>query len=111
MQRFVDSAQPGLVPEGLPRAVIHLPGYSIELGLCHFPGSPVFLRYRGFFKNDPYSAGVRPDDWFGEGDALVGVYSGRLGASEMEAQLGVVWKADLVDQVVKGGKRAAAGAI
>jgi hypothetical protein len=32
---------------------------------------------------------------------FVGVYSGRLGADEMKAQLGIVWKARVVDEIVQ----------
>lgn len=66
-------------------------------------GSPVIFRYRGFYKHNTESAQVADDDWFGEGDMFVGVYSGRLGASEVEAQLGIVWKASLIDEIVDAG--------
>lgn len=33
---------------------------------------------------------------------FLGVYSGRLGKGEMEAQLGVVWKASLLDEIIDG---------
>ncbi|MFD0928512.1 trypsin-like peptidase domain-containing protein [Methylophilus glucosoxydans] len=63
-------------------------------------GSPVILRFRGFYKQDLGSAIPSDEDWFGEGDMFVGVYSGRLGKSELEAQLGVVWKARLIDEII-----------
>jgi hypothetical protein len=63
-------------------------------------GSPVLFRYRGFYKHDTASSAVSEEDWFGEGDMFIGVYSGRLGASSVEAQLGVVWKAHLIDEVI-----------
>lgn len=69
-------------------------------------GSPVILRYRGFYKNDLSSAVPQNEDWFGEGDMFVGVYSGRLGKSELEAQLGIVWKAYLIDEIIDAGVRA-----
>jgi len=65
-------------------------------------GSPVLFRYRGFYKHDSGSPTVSKDDWFGEGDKLVGVYSGRLGASSLEAQLGIVWKAHLIEEIIAG---------
>lgn len=34
---------------------------------------------------------------------FVGVYSGRLGDGEMKAQLGIVWKACLIDEIVQAG--------
>lgn len=69
-------------------------------------GSPVILRYRGFYMHDQKSAIPNDEDWFGEGDMFVGVYSGRLGKSEVEAQLGMVWKARLIDEIIDGGTRA-----
>lgn len=67
-------------------------------------GSPVILRYRGFYKNNPEAQEIQDDDWFGEGDMFVGVYSGRLGASAVEAQLGIVWKAHLIDEIIDAQK-------
>lgn len=69
-------------------------------------GSPVIHRYRGFYKNDPEAKEARPDDWFGEADNFVGIYSGRLGASQLEAQLGIVWKPHLIDEVIDGTRKA-----
>jgi hypothetical protein len=66
-------------------------------------GSPVVLRYRGFYKHNKDSSGISGEDWFGEGDMFVGVYSGRLGASDIDAQLGIVWKAHLIDEIIDGG--------
>jgi hypothetical protein len=65
-------------------------------------GSPVLLRYRGFYKHNRDSAEPSDDDWFGEGTMPVGIYSGRLGASSIEAQLGVVWKFHLIDEIIDG---------
>ncbi len=42
---------------------------------------------------------------------FVGVYSGRVGADEMKAQLGIVWKATVIDEIIDGhslGEAAAA---
>jgi len=36
-------------------------------------------------------------------DVVVGIYSGRLGAHEIEAQLGVVWKRNVIDETVMNG--------
>lgn len=72
-------------------------------------GSPVILRYRGFHKSDPTTPAVSAEDWFGEGDMFVGVYSGRLlGMSELEAQLGIVWKSRVIDEIIDGGSQAKA---
>lgn len=69
-------------------------------------GSPVIFRYRGFYKNNPQAKEIADDDWFGEGDMFAGIYSGRLGASSVEAQLGVVWKPHLIDEIIDGHTKA-----
>lgn len=69
-------------------------------------GSPVIFRYRGFYKNNPEAQEMADGDWFGEGDMFAGVYSGRLGASTVEAQLGIVWKAHLIDEIIDAQKTA-----
>ena len=37
---------------------------------------------------------------------FAGIYSGRLRASAVEAQLGIVWKPHLIDEVIDGNTRA-----
>ncbi len=46
------------------------------------------------------------DSWIGTGRKILGIYSGRLGASNVEAQLGIVWHRELIDEVVAKGKSA-----
>jgi hypothetical protein len=36
---------------------------------------------------------------------FIGVYSGRLRAREDEAQIGVVWHASFIDEIIAGGLR------
>lgn len=69
-------------------------------------GSPVIMRYRGFYKYDASSPTVSAEDWFGEGSNFVGVYSGRLGSTQLEAQLGIVWKQHVIDEIIAGNKSA-----
>lgn len=64
-------------------------------------GSPVIFRYRGFYKHGE-SEEAGPNDWLGEGDDFVGVYSGRVGASDVEAQLGIVWKRTVIEEIIEG---------
>ncbi len=61
-------------------------------------------RYRGFYKHDENNSGMGDQDWFGEADSFVGVYSGRLGASQLEAQMGIVWKKLLIEEIVNGSR-------
>ena len=79
------------------------PSYLIDTATrSGMSGSPVIFRYRGFYKNDLTAEDIANDDWFGEGDMFAGIYSGRLGASSIEAQLGIVWKPHLIDELIDG---------
>ena len=77
------------------------PNYLVDTATrSGMSGAPVIFRYRGFYKNDLHAKEVANDDWFGEGDMFVGIYSGRIGASSVEAQLGIVWKPHLIDEIL-----------
>lgn len=39
---------------------------------------------------------------FGKRDVVLGIYSGRLGADEVKAQLGIVWKRSVIEETVTG---------
>jgi hypothetical protein len=43
---------------------------------------------------------------FGERDQILGIYSGALGAHQVEAQLGVVWKRQVIEETIAGQARA-----
>lgn len=61
-------------------------------------GAPVIaVARRGVLEPEAGLAG----NW-DPGCRFVGVYSGRLGHGELEAQLGIVWKAQAVDEIVQG---------
>lgn len=63
-------------------------------------GSPVIMQHKGFYINLNDD-----DDWRGDALQFLGVYSGRLGAlnekDEFKAQLGIVWKKDLIDEIIE----------
>ena len=60
-------------------------------------GAPVIaVARRGVLEPEAGLAG----NW-DSGYRFVGVYSGRLGHGELEAQLGIVWKAQVVDDIVQ----------
>jgi hypothetical protein len=67
-------------------------------------GSPVVHRYRGFYKSSNFK-GIGKGDWLGEGSQFIGVYSGRIGESEFEAQLGKVWKVTTINEIIEGRTR------
>ena len=68
-------------------------------------GSPVIAQYVGVYKENPESPD--PFDWIGMGRKFLGVYSGRLpGQDIFEAQLGIVWKASTINEIIIEGIRA-----
>lgn len=52
----------------------------------------------------PFEAGdgKRYESEFAIRNSILGVYSGRLGAHEVEAQLGVVWKVRVIEEILRG---------
>jgi hypothetical protein len=62
-------------------------------------GSFVVAQHSGFYYPD------QKPSFFGLARRLLGIYSGRVGRSEFEAQLGVVWLREEIDRVVQKGQR------
>lgn len=63
-------------------------------------GSPVVMRRIGIHgMKDGKVAGT---ELIGEIRNLIGVYSGRVGDDEFKAQLGIVWKARVIDEIIDG---------
>ena len=67
-------------------------------------GSPVIAQYVGIYTENPENP--QPFDWIGTGRKFLGIYSGRLpGQDIFEAQLGIVWKASLINEIIESGMR------
>jgi len=64
-------------------------------------GSFVIAQHTGIFLPNGEMSG---DSWIGTGRKILGIYSGRLGASDVEAQLGIVWWRHLIDEVIQKGR-------
>lgn len=60
-------------------------------------GGPVLAMAAGGYTTERMSVVIGQD-----GSRFAGIYSGRLGDNEMEAQLGVVWKAAVIDEIIGG---------
>ena len=90
------ASEPSIDIDGVPKLLIDS---ATREGMS---GSPVIAQYTGFYQDDPDK--VSPDDWFGSDRLLLGIYSGRiLAENELEAQLGIVWKAKVIDEIIAGG--------
>ncbi len=95
------ASEPNVNLDGLPKMLIDA---TTREGLS---GAPVIVQYVGLHKNDPKSPTLASDDWIGMGRKFLGVYSGRIGlaSDQFEAQLGIVWKAPVIEEVIRGQLR------
>ncbi|KFC61348.1 hypothetical protein FF80_04140 [Devosia sp. LC5] len=76
----------------------HLPLVLIDTATREgMSGSPVFVRHHGIYFGGPE---LTDESSIGTVEAFFGVYSGRIGEDEMGVQLGRVWKAPVVDQII-----------
>ena len=67
-------------------------------------GSPVYLYSIGYFQSEEkYDTG----DYkrcIGEGRRFLGVYSGRVGDDNFQAQLGIVWKSCTIEEIIQAAQ-------
>ncbi len=89
------ATEPGIDCDNLPKLLIDTackPGMS---------GSPVIFRRSGLHGLDGIN--LVDSTVFGQIQGFVGIYSGRVvGESDIDAQLGIVWKASVIDEIIKG---------
>jgi hypothetical protein len=88
------ASEPGLPIDGLPKILIDT---ATRQGMS---GSPVIVIRRGLI---PKKSG--DDLMIGHAAKFLGVYSGRLGNDLLGAQLGIVWKSEVIDEIVDGRVR------
>jgi hypothetical protein len=88
------ASEPGLDLDGLPKFLIDTatrPGLS---------GSPVVMQRVGL--HGAQGGVLTGKEIIGRIRSFVGVYSGRIGKGETMAQLGIVWKARVIDEIIDG---------
>lgn len=93
------ASEPGLAIDGLPKVLIDT---ATRKGMS---GSPVIAVRRGYIRSRDGDMGK---DIIGQAEALLGVYSGRVDDDPLGAHLGIVWKAEVIEEIVKGNVRAKA---
>jgi hypothetical protein len=78
------------------------PGFLIDTATRDgMSGSPVIARHSGLYKPSP-GPGLRGDEIIGTVTRFAGIYSGRIGEDEMGVQLGMVWRTDVLDDILSG---------
>lgn len=88
------ASEPSWDHSGLPRILIDTatrPGMS---------GAPVIAVSNGY--HIPLG-GTRNDAVFGRVEAFLGVYSGRIDDDPLGAQIGIVWKSEVIDKILECG--------
>jgi hypothetical protein len=90
------ATEPSLDPGDLPRVFVDT---ATREGMS---GSLVLVRH---ILLGPYSKkdGTKTNNLYATVERILGVYSGRLGEDQLKAQLGIVWKRRVIDEVVAGG--------
>lgn len=88
------ATEPILDEDQLPKILIDSatrPGLS---------GSPVIYQRIGI--HHVYNGKFNNDSMFGRIRGFLGIYSGRIGKDEFQAQLGIVWKAKVIEEIIEG---------
>jgi len=93
------ASEPKIELDGLPKLLVDT---ASRKGMS---GSPViavnsgWTRPRGVISPSP----IADEDVFGRSEAFLGVYSGRVDDDPMGAQIGIVWRADALQEIVFEG--------
>jgi hypothetical protein len=66
-------------------------------------GSPVIYERTGIHKVG-IDGNLKNDAIIGKISGFLGVYSGRIGEGELKAQLGIVWKKKVIEEIITGEK-------
>lgn len=94
-KRATLTTEPAVNIDGLPKMLIDI---ATREGMS---GSPVFAVNKGMYQTSN-SLSISP----GGGTRFLGIYSGRnTGKTEIEAQLGFVWKEDVIKEIIEGQER------
>ena len=88
------ASEPSVEQDGLPMIFID------TIGNQGLSGSPVIACSSGIF-NPTASVGISSDTIIGSWRNFLGVYSGRIGDSGVSFQLGRVWKARVIEEILE----------
>lgn len=96
-KRGTIASEPMIDPNGLPMIYIDT---ATRKGMSGSVVIAEHLHIGPYLKKD----GSKSDTLFHKSKKILGVYSGRLGPDNVEAQLGVVWKRTVIEEIIKGRK-------
>jgi hypothetical protein len=95
-KRGTIASEPMFDVEGKPIILIDTATRSV------MSGAPVIAQITGMWL--PRGQADLGKARFGIGRSFLGIYSGRLGQDEFKAQLGIVWKKQVIDEIVLQGR-------
>lgn len=90
------ASEPDIDVDGLPKALIDT---ATRIGMS---GSPVIATKRGVITPRGAPATLSGETIFGTASTFFGIYSGRVDDDPLGAQIGIVWKARVVDEIIDG---------
>jgi Trypsin-like peptidase domain len=67
-------------------------------------GSPVYVSHTGYYLSEEKYENGDYMRCLGEGRRFIGVYSGRVGNDNFLAQLGVVWKSNVIEEIIQAAQ-------
>lgn len=70
-------------------------------------GSPVIARHSGIYGGK--GGAIAPDTILGTVENFIGIYSGRVDDDELGIQIGRVWKASVIDEILAGDTKISQG--
>lgn len=91
------ASEPEVPIDGLPKVLVDS---ATREGLS---GAPVIAVRHGLI-NKRGESGFTSNSAIGTAHAFLGVYSGRVGDDAFGVQLGIVWHARVIDQIIRGGR-------
>lgn len=88
------ASEPDIEVDALPKILIDT---ATRQGMS---GSPVIILRRGLI---PKSGGTEADTMIGTAANILGIYSGRVDDDPLGAQIGIVWKRRVVEEIIAAG--------
>ena len=93
------ASEPDLNIDNLPKLLIDT---ATRKGMS---GAPVFVQQRGDWLSEERDMFGNPKKGQGLGRRFIGIYSGRVGDGEFQAQLGIVWKASVIEEIIRSSTK------
>jgi hypothetical protein len=90
------ASEPGFDINNLPKMLIDT---ATREGMS---GAPVYALSRPFSGLDDKDVNGKPKIFAGYAERFIGIYSGRIGSDVFQAQLGIVWKPPVIDEIIEG---------